>query len=129
MSTYFNVTTLLPETENVSHVVVNGVRDPNVVYTFAAVVLAAVVTLSGFQGGRKVLRHAYWFVDSMLGGAPHKITLPGPSGLPLAGNITHVSNDFFKSPNIGNIYSDLWLQNIDGKRPHPKDFRMDQEIW
>lgn len=91
MSTYFNVTTLLPETEDALHVA-NGVRESHIVYTFAAVVLAAAVTLSGFEGGRKVLRRIYWFVDSMLGGAPHKITLPGPSGLPLAGNITHVSN-------------------------------------
>lgn len=91
MSTYFNMTTLRAETEDALHLV-KGVREPHIVYTFAAVVLAAVVTLSGFEDGRKILRRIFWFLDSMLGGAPHAITLPGPPGVPLAGNITHVSS-------------------------------------
>lgn len=91
MTTYFNMTTIRAETEDALHIV-KGVRESHIVYTFAAVVLAAVVTLSGFDDGRKILRHIFWFLDSMLGGAPHGITLPGPPGLPIAGNITHVSS-------------------------------------
>jgi hypothetical protein len=79
--------------------IVNGVRESPISYTLAAVALAIVAlaivalaaVLSGFEGGRKALQRIVWFLDGMLGGAPHTITLPGPPGLPLVGNLIEVS--------------------------------------
>jgi phenylacetate 2-hydroxylase len=70
--------------------VINGVRESRIVYTFAAITLAAVV-LSSFEDGRKFLQRIVQFLDGMLGGAPHIVTLPGPPGLPLVGNLLQVS--------------------------------------
>lgn len=86
--TTFNFTAARAETEEAFHVI-NGVRESRIVYTLAAVALAAVI-MSGFVG-RKVLQRIFWFLDGILGGAPRTVELPGPSGLPLIGNLTHVS--------------------------------------
>lgn len=94
MSASFNLTATRAKTEDSLHVF-NGVRESPIVYTFAAVALATValaaVVLSGFEDGRKALQRIVWFLDGMLGGAPHTVTLPGPPGLPLVGNLIHVS--------------------------------------
>jgi phenylacetate 2-hydroxylase len=70
--------------------VINGVRESRIVYTFAAIALAAVV-LSSFEDGRKFLQRIVQFLDGMLGGAPHTVTLPSPPGLPLVGNLLQAS--------------------------------------
>lgn len=94
MSASFNSTATRAETEDALHVVI-GVRESRIVYTSAAVALAAValaaVVLSGFEDGRKALQRIVWFLDGMLGGAPHTVTLPSPPGLPLIGNLIQVS--------------------------------------
>ena len=69
---------------------VHGVGESFIVYTFAVVVLAAAV-LSRFEDGRKALQRLVWLLDGVLGGAPHTVTLPGPPGLPLVGNLIQVS--------------------------------------
>ena len=78
------------ETGKVLQVVNDGARDSHHVYTLAAVALALVL-LSGFHDGRKILQRFYWFLNEMLGGAPHDVPLPGPPGLPLVGNLKQVS--------------------------------------
>lgn len=70
--------------------VVHSVRGSLLGYTIIAAVSAALV-LSGFENGRKFLQRIFWFLDGLLGGAPHTVTLPGPSGLPLVGSLFHVS--------------------------------------
>lgn len=77
------------DTEHVLHIF-DGVRDSPIISTLTAIALAALVS-SGFENGRKVLQRIFWFLDGMLGGASHNVTLPGPSGFPLVGNLTHVS--------------------------------------
>ena len=77
------------DTEDTSHVV-KGVQKPLYVYTLATIVIVALV-LSGFEDGRKLLQRVGWSIDGFFGGAPHSITLPGPPGLPLVGNLTQVS--------------------------------------
>ncbi|KAI9660600.1 MAG: hypothetical protein M1821_009952 [Bathelium mastoideum] len=77
------------EIENVSHIV-NGAQQSRLVYLSTALALAAVV-LSGFEAGRKALLRIVWFLDGMLGGAPHTVTLPGPAGLPFVGNLFHLA--------------------------------------
>ena len=86
-SFYSNATGV--ETEKVLHVINDGARESYHVYTFVAVALAFVL-LSEFEDGRKTLRRIFWFLDEMLGGAPHIVTLPGPSGLPLVGSLKRV---------------------------------------
>ena len=89
MNASFNSTMTRADTEDVLHLV-NDFRESPIVCTFIAVALAA-IALSGFENGRKALQRFVWLLDRMLGGAPHTVTLPGPSGLPLLGNLTHVS--------------------------------------
>lgn len=78
------------ETEKALQVVNNGVRESTIIYTFVALALA-IVLLSRFEDGRKALQGFFWFLDEKLGGAPHTVTLPGPPGLPLVGNLRQVS--------------------------------------
>lgn len=101
MST-FNFTAAPAETEEAFYVI-NGVRESRIVYTLAAVALASII-LSGFVGGRKVLQRIFWFLDGILGGAPHNVTLPGPSGLPLIGNLTDVSCPYKSGLYSSNCY-------------------------
>lgn len=74
----------------VASVLINGARELNIFYTSVAVAATALL-LSGFQAGRKVLSRILWFFDSLLGGAPHTVSLPGPPGLPIVGNLLEVS--------------------------------------
>lgn len=86
-SFYSNATGV--ETEKALQVINKGVRESPIVYTFVALALA-IVLLSGFEDGRKVYQRIFWFLDEMLGGAPHNVTLPGPPGLPFVGNLKQV---------------------------------------
>lgn len=72
-----------------SHLVY-GVQSVSIVYACAAVALTTLV-LSGFEAGRKLLSRILWFFDSLLGGAPHTVSLPGPPGYPIVGNLLEVS--------------------------------------
>lgn len=76
------------DTKDISQVV-HSVGEGLLVYTIIAVASVALV-LSGFENGRKILQHIFWFIDGLLGGAPRTVALPGPSGLPLVGNLFHV---------------------------------------
>jgi hypothetical protein len=69
---------------------VNGVRDMGFVYAFVAIAVTMLL-VSRSETGRKVLLRVLWFFDNMLGGAPHTVTLPGPPGLPIVGNLFEVS--------------------------------------
>ena len=68
----------------------DGFRQSLIVYTFAVVVLTAAI-LSRFENGRKAIQRLVWLLDEVLGGAPHTVTLPGPSGLPVVGDLIQVS--------------------------------------
>ena len=89
MNASFNSTVFRADTEDVLQAV-HSVRKSLIVYTIIAVAFAT-LALSGHENGRKVLQRIFWFLDGLLGGAPHTVTLPGPSGLPLVGNLFHVS--------------------------------------
>lgn len=88
VSYYSNATGL--ETEKALQVFNDGVQGSPIVYTFVAVALV-IVLMSGFEDGRKAIQRIFWFLDEMLGGAPRTVTLPGPPGLPLVGNLKQVS--------------------------------------
>ena len=70
--------------------VVESAQESRIFYTLAAVAIAIFI-LSGFKDGRKALRRIIWFLEGMLGGAPHTVTFPGPLGLPLVGSLFDVS--------------------------------------
>lgn len=88
MNTSYNSTVTSGRAEVVS-ILVNGARDLSIFYASAAVVITAVF-LSGFKAGRQILSRILWFFDSLLGGAPHTVSLPGPPGLPIVGNLFEV---------------------------------------
>ena len=68
---------------------IDSVGEYHVIYMLAAIILAAVV-LNRFAGGRTTLQRPLGSLDSMLGGAPHTVALPGPPGFPLIGNLMQV---------------------------------------
>ena len=78
------------ETIEILQFVNNGVRESPVVYTFITITIA-IILLSGFGVGRKAFQRIFWLLNETLGGAPHTVTLPGPPGLPLVGNLKQVS--------------------------------------
>ncbi|KAF4311842.1 putative cytochrome p450 phenylacetate 2- protein [Botryosphaeria dothidea] len=90
MSTVFNSTVTLAEAEVTSNFV-NDTRALGIFHASAAVALTAVL-LSAFDAGRKLLLRVLWFFDGLLGGASHSVTLPGPPGLPIVGNLLELSN-------------------------------------
>lgn len=69
---------------------VNGAQDLRIFYASAAAALTALL-LGGLESGRKIISRVLWFIDGLLGGAPHSVTLPGPPGLPIVGNLLEVS--------------------------------------
>ncbi|KAH7312500.1 putative cytochrome P450 phenylacetate 2-hydroxylase [Stachybotrys elegans] len=71
--------------------VLNGVRDVSVLNASVVVVVTA-LALSAFDAGRTFLNRILWFFDRLLGGAPHTVSLPGPPGLPIVGNLFQLSN-------------------------------------
>jgi len=87
MTVSLNSTTTQAQTDDA---LLSSVQDSRLLYTFGAIALTAVV-LSGFESGRKAIQRVFWFIDHLFGGAPHAITLPGPPGLPLVGNLKQVS--------------------------------------
>lgn len=68
---------------------INGVRDISVIYACGVVALT-ILFMSGFEAGRKILSRIVWFFDGLVGGAPHTVSLPGPRGLPIVGNLLEV---------------------------------------
>ncbi|KAF2128862.1 putative cytochrome P450 phenylacetate 2-hydroxylase [Dothidotthia symphoricarpi CBS 119687] len=90
MSTFSNLT-VADADAGVIMDFVNGAQDLSIFYAFVAVALTAVI-LSGFQAGRKVILRMVWSLDRMLGGAPHTVTLPGPPGLPITGNLLELKD-------------------------------------
>lgn len=89
MNASFNSTVFRADAEDVLQAV-HSVRKSLIVYTIAAVAFAT-LALSGLEDGRKVLQRLFWFLGGLFGGAPHNVALPGPSGLPLVGNLFDVS--------------------------------------
>jgi hypothetical protein len=69
---------------------INCIRDSSFVYA-SVVIASTALLLSRFDAGRKILNRILWFFDGMLGGAPHTVSLPGPPGLPIVGNLLEVS--------------------------------------
>lgn len=74
--------------------VVNGARNLSSLYTAAAVFFATML-LGSLKSGRKLMRTIMWFIDGLLGGAPHSVDLPGPPGMPIVGNLLEVSLSVF----------------------------------
>jgi hypothetical protein len=83
--------TATTSTPNLTSNLVQGARDLNAVYAFATIA-ASCLFLGFFEAGRKVLSRILWFFDGLLGGAPHTVSLPGPPGLPIVGNLLEVSS-------------------------------------
>lgn len=69
---------------------VNGLLKGRMVYAMATLVLATIL-MSTFHSGRKSLLRIVWLLDSLAGGAPHTVTIPGPPGLPLIGSLFEVN--------------------------------------
>ena len=69
---------------------VDGFGASFIAYTFAVIVLTAAI-LSRPESGRRAIQRLIWLLDGVLGGAPHTVTLPGPLGLPIVGNLMQVS--------------------------------------
>lgn len=89
MNIHSNSTVPRGNIEYVLSVIHDG-RDRRCVYAIIAATVTA-LALSAFTGGNKLLLRIWWFLDRMLGGAPHDITLPGPPGYPLSGNLFEAS--------------------------------------
>lgn len=89
MNASLDSTVARADTENIWDVV-HSIREGLLAYTIIAVASAALI-LSSFENGRKIIQRMLWFLDGLLGGAPHTVKLPGPHGLPLVGNLFHVS--------------------------------------
>lgn len=89
---YNSTTDAMPEAASpgLTANLVNGVREVDTLSACAAIVLSALL-LSGFEGGRKILNRIFWFFDGLLGGSPRTVSLPGPPGLPIVGNLLQVS--------------------------------------
>lgn len=66
--------------------------------TLALFIIITFVSLSTFQTGRKILQRTLWVLEKAVGGAPHRVTLPGPSGVPVLGNLIEV--DFYDTPSF-----------------------------
>ncbi|KAJ4413906.1 hypothetical protein N0V82_008261 [Gnomoniopsis sp. IMI 355080] len=86
-----NSTTLTGSRAVVISDLVQGAQDLSVFYASAVVGLTALL-LGGLKSGRKVISRFLWFIDGLLGGAPHSVTLPGPPGLPIVGNLLELKN-------------------------------------
>lgn len=69
---------------------VHGARDLSSLYTAAAIFFMAMLTGS-IKSGRTAMKNVMWFIDGLLGGAPHSVDLPGPPGMPIVGNLLEVS--------------------------------------
>lgn len=89
MGSSFNWT-VSPTRNDYSSYMLNGIKEPAVLYTLVLVISSAIL-LTRCDHGVKVLQLIVQFIDGMLGGASHKITIPGPAGLPLVGNLMDVS--------------------------------------
>lgn len=70
---------------------VHGAQDFSFYYTSAVLAFTALL-LGGLKSGRKLISRFLWFIDGLLGGAPHSVTLPGPPGFPIVGNLFEVSS-------------------------------------
>ncbi|KAL9019962.1 MAG: hypothetical protein Q9180_008663, partial [Flavoplaca navasiana] len=86
MDSFLNTTTPRVVMTEPALTSVNGVLKGRMVYALATLVLAAIL-MSTFQAGRKSLLRLIWFLESLAGGAPHTVTIPGPPGLPLIGSL------------------------------------------
>ncbi|EOD47511.1 putative cytochrome p450 phenylacetate 2-protein [Neofusicoccum parvum] len=86
MSDFFNSSTTVVAAEVAASDFANDARALGIFHASAAVALTAVL-LSGFEAGRKLILRVLWFFDGLLGGAPHSVSLPGPPGLPIVGNL------------------------------------------
>lgn len=102
------------------HLVVDAVQQAPSQFGFGlgAILLATVLFLSGFAAGRKLLLQVFWFFDSMLGGAPHTVTLPGPVGYPIVGNLYDVS---LRLHALNTLYTALTLNCAVEEWPRPED--------
>ncbi|KAI6778355.1 putative cytochrome p450 phenylacetate 2- protein [Emericellopsis cladophorae] len=69
----------------------SAARERALAYAVAAFVLFA-TCLSAFKSGRLVLQRILWSLDAVLGGAPRTVSLPGPPGLPIVGNLLELRN-------------------------------------
>ena len=87
-----------------SHIVATARAFP-LLYTLVAIILFF-IALGQFKTGSNALWSVAYFLDGLLGGSKHTVTLPGPRGLPLVGSLVEVScperciiassNGFFK---------------------------------
>jgi hypothetical protein len=96
---------------------------PSIIVYSSIAALLAVILAGGFEIGRKAVLRTIWFCDQILGGAPHTVSLPGPPGLPLVGNLFDV------------CHAQCWLVLIHlttapvERWPRAKIGAVDKDIW
>lgn len=67
--------------------VVRLLHDTPTLYIVSSIIVGVIIL-----GDFKIFRKIAWFLDGLLGGAPHTIDLPGPPGLPIVGNLLEVKH-------------------------------------
>lgn len=115
--------------QGLTYLLLSSVQDIGIVYLLSSLIIGSTL-LYGFKSSLRILYRIAWFFDWLVGGAPHMVSIPGPPGLPIVGNLLEVcrsslatSQPFFAELFKSNMYTYLaehW--------PRAQDCRVDQKV-